>query len=63
MHTHKSASKETGMVSLHVSQVSWAHDLDTARSVVRIIGDTQHSVILILDVGSGIQKDLNTENW
>lgn len=63
MSTHKSASKETGMVSLHVSQVSSAHDWDTARSFVRIIGDTQCDVVLILDDRSGFKKDLNIESW
>lgn len=45
------------------SQVSWAHDLDTASSLVRILGETQHGVALILDDSSGIQRDLNTANW
>lgn len=52
--------EETVMV---FSKVSWTHDLDTSSSLVRILGDTQHSVVLILDDGSGTQKDLDGEYW
>lgn len=45
------------------NQVSWAHGLDTSSSLVRILGDTQHGVVLILDDGSGTQKDLDAEYW
>lgn len=45
------------------SQVSWAHDLDTSSSLVRILGNTQHGVVLILDEGSGTRKDLDAEYW
>lgn len=60
MCAHKSARKKTSMV---FSQVSWAHGLDTSSSLVRILGDTQHGIVLIPDDGSGTQKDLDTEYW